>query len=37
LAGLEKLLAALDLLEHHDPDELRRLARATLPSWFNSS
>ena len=37
LAGLEKLLAVLDLLEHHDPDELRRLARATLPALFNSS
>jgi hypothetical protein len=37
LAGLEKLLAVVDLLEHYDPDELRRLARATLPSLFNSS
>ena len=37
LAGLEKLLAVLDLLEHDDPDELRRLARATLPALFNSS
>ncbi len=37
LAGLEKLLAVLDLLEHYDPDQLRRLARSTLPVLFNSS
>jgi hypothetical protein len=37
LAGLEKLLAVVDLLEHYDPDELRRLARSTLPLLFNSS
>jgi hypothetical protein len=37
LLGLEKLLAALDLLEHYDLDELRRLARSTLPNLFNSS
>lgn len=37
LAGLEKLLAVLDLLEHYDPDELRRLARSTLPALFNSA
>ena len=37
LLGLEKLLAALDLLAHYDLDELRRLARATLPNLFNSS
>lgn len=37
LAGLEKLLAVLDLLEHYDPQELRRLVRSALPSLFNSS
>jgi hypothetical protein len=37
LAGLEKLLAVLDLLEQYDPDELRRLTRSTLPALFNSS
>jgi hypothetical protein len=37
LAGLEKLLALLDLLEHDDPAELRRLVHHTLPFLFNSS
>jgi hypothetical protein len=37
LAGLEKLLAMLDILEHYDPDELRCLVRHTLPFLFNSS
>jgi IS4 transposase len=37
LAGLEKLLAILDLLAAHDLDDLRRLARSTLPDLFNSS
>jgi hypothetical protein len=37
LAGLEKMLAMLDLLEHHDIAELRRLVRDKLPFLFNSS
>jgi hypothetical protein len=37
LAGLEKLLAMLDLLEQYDIADLRRLARAALPILFNSS
>ncbi len=37
LLGLEKLLAALDLLEHYDLNELRQLARSILPNLFNSS
>jgi hypothetical protein len=37
LLGLEKLLAALDLLEHYDLQELRRLAHSILPNLFNSS
>nr|WP_165252477.1 transposase [Paludisphaera soli] len=32
LAGLEKLLATLDLLESHDLDDLRRLARSIPPN-----
>jgi hypothetical protein len=31
MAGLGVLLAALHLLERHDPDDLRRLADAALP------
>jgi hypothetical protein len=37
LAGLEKLLAVLDVLTDYTPDELRRLVRATLPHLFNPS
>jgi hypothetical protein len=37
LAGLEKLLAMLDLLEQYDIADLHRLARAALPILFNSS
>jgi hypothetical protein len=37
LAGLEKLLAMLDLLEQYDIADLRRLARAALPILFDSS
>jgi hypothetical protein len=37
LAGLEKMLAMLDLLEHHDIAELRRLVHDRLPFLFNSS
>jgi hypothetical protein len=37
LAGLEKLLAMLDLLERYDIAELRRLVHDRLPFLFNSS
>jgi hypothetical protein len=37
LAGLERLLALLDVLEHYDPEELRRLVHHALPFLFNSS
>jgi hypothetical protein len=37
LAGLEKLLAVLDVLTDYTPDELRRLIRATLPHLFEPS
>ncbi len=37
LAGLEKLLAMLDLLEQYDPAYLRSLVHRTLPFLFNSS
>jgi hypothetical protein len=37
LAGLEKLLALLDLLEQYDPEDLRRLVHQSLPFLFNSS
>jgi hypothetical protein len=37
LAGLEKLLAVLDVLADYPPDELRRLVRASLPHLFNPS
>jgi Transposase DDE domain len=37
LAGLEKLLAVLDVLTDYTPDQLRQLVRATLPHLFNPS
>lgn len=37
LAGLQILLAMLELLEHHDLDHLRQLARTTLPRLFPNS
>jgi hypothetical protein len=37
LAGLEKMLAMLDLLEHYDIVALRRLVHERLPFLFNSS
>jgi hypothetical protein len=37
LAGLEKLLAVLDVLSAYTPDDLRRLIRANLPHLFNPS
>jgi hypothetical protein len=37
LAGLEKLLAMLDVLEHYDLDELRHLVHRNLPFLFDSS
>jgi hypothetical protein len=37
LAGLEKLLAVLDVLIDHTPDDLRRLVRDNLPHLFNPS
>lgn len=37
LAGLEKLLAVLDLLREYDVNEVRDLARAVLPNLFNTS
>lgn len=37
LAGLEKLLAGLDLLANHSLDELRDLARRVLPNLFSSA
>jgi len=37
LAGLEKLLAIIDLLETQNLDEVIQLAKSTLPSFFNSA
>jgi len=37
LAGLEKLLAMLDLLRDYDLEELRQLAKDTLPMRFDTS
>jgi hypothetical protein len=37
LAGLEKLLAVLDLLESHDLNEVLELARHCLPKLFSSA
>jgi hypothetical protein len=37
LAGLEKLLAVLDVLTDYTPDELRRLVRVSLPHLFEPS
>lgn len=37
LAGLEKLLAVLDLLENEDLDDIVALAQSVLPKLFNSS
>jgi hypothetical protein len=37
LAGLEKLLAIIDLLETEYPDNVIQLARTTLPRFFNSA
>jgi hypothetical protein len=37
LAGLEKLLAVLDVLTDYTPDQLRQLIRANLPHLFNPS
>jgi hypothetical protein len=36
LAGLEKLLAALDLIANYDIDEIRTLAKRVLPNLFDS-
>jgi hypothetical protein len=36
LAGLEKLLAVLDLLANYDIDEIRTLAKTVLPKLFDS-
>lgn len=36
LAGLEKLLAVLDLLAEYDIDEIRQLAQRVLPNLFDS-
>jgi hypothetical protein len=36
LAGLQILLAMLDLLEEYSLDDLRKLARQALPTFFNS-
>jgi hypothetical protein len=35
-AGLEKLLAVLDLLDNYDLDEIRTLAKRVLPNLFDS-
>jgi hypothetical protein len=35
LAGLEKLLAALDLLDQYSPDDLRCLLQQCLPQFFS--
>jgi hypothetical protein len=35
LAGLEKLLAALDLLDQYSPDDLRCLLQQSLPQFFS--
>jgi hypothetical protein len=37
LAGLEKLLAIIDLLQTQNLDEVIQLAKSTLPSFFNSA
>ena len=37
LAGLEKLLAVVDLLETHDLDDILSLAQRLLPRFFNSA
>ncbi len=37
LAGLEKLLAVLDVMKEYDLDELSRLVHRSLPHLFNSS
>ena len=37
LAGLEKLLSIIDLLETQNLEEVIQLARATLPRFFNSA
>jgi Transposase DDE domain len=37
LAGLEKLLAVVDLLESHDLEAILTLARRLLPNFFNSA
>jgi hypothetical protein len=37
LAGLEKLLAIIDLLETQKLDDVIQLARSTLPSFFSSA
>jgi len=37
LAGLEKLLAVVDLLDTHDLEEILALARRHLPKFFNSA
>jgi hypothetical protein len=36
MAGLEKLLAVLDLLTDYDLDEIRKLAKRVLPNLFDS-
>ena len=37
LAGLEKLLAVVDLLQTHNLDEILDLARRLLPNLFDSA
>ena len=37
LAGLERLLAVLDLLTHYTPEELRRLINQTIPYLADTS
>lgn len=37
LAGLQVLLALLDTLEHHTPAELRRILKAGMPFFFDTS
>jgi hypothetical protein len=37
LAGLEKLLAMLDLLREYDVQELRELVREALPDFLDST
>jgi hypothetical protein len=37
LAGLEKLLAVVDLMETHDLEEILALARRHLPNFFSSA